>query len=183
MPHTANRPYSLCRFSDIPVVMITITEPQTLVAKEGLEPSRSSDHWILSPARLPFHHSAIGKNLVADVRFELTFSCPPDRRIEPGFPNRRLLLQHTPRTATRCSGETTILELFPNPLRFLLICEFCEVIPVTSIRGQHHHLKHHVDEFLFSHSSIVLGSGRGSRTLRGADFESVAFTSFAIPPC
>ena len=26
---------------------------------EGLEPTRSCDHWILSPARLPFRHAGV----------------------------------------------------------------------------------------------------------------------------
>src|SRR5436190_21653272 len=28
---------------------------------EGLEPTRSCDHWILSPARLPFRHAGVSK--------------------------------------------------------------------------------------------------------------------------
>src|SRR5438876_12167420 len=32
-----------------------------LVPAEGLEPTRSCDHWILSPARLPFRHAGVSK--------------------------------------------------------------------------------------------------------------------------
>ena len=30
-----------------------------MVPAEGLEPTRSCDHWILSPARLPFRHAGV----------------------------------------------------------------------------------------------------------------------------
>src|SRR6184192_2463158 len=33
----------------------------TGVPAEGLEPTRSCDHWILSPARLPFRHAGVSK--------------------------------------------------------------------------------------------------------------------------
>src|SRR2546421_4628425 len=38
----------------------TRPDPGNLPA-EGLEPTRSCDHWILSPARLPFRHAGVSK--------------------------------------------------------------------------------------------------------------------------
>src|SRR5207248_4165346 len=38
------------------------TRPDTgNLPAEGLEPTRSCDHWILSPARLPFRHAGVSK--------------------------------------------------------------------------------------------------------------------------
>jgi hypothetical protein len=34
----------------------------SLVPEEGLEPTRCCHHWILSPARLPFRHSGLGRD-------------------------------------------------------------------------------------------------------------------------
>src|SRR5437763_9522192 len=37
---------------------ICLSDKRSLPA-EGLEPTRSCDHWILSPARLPFRHAGV----------------------------------------------------------------------------------------------------------------------------
>src|SRR5437660_9689969 len=36
-----------------------IPRKRTAVPAEGVEPTRSCDHWILSPARLPFRHAGV----------------------------------------------------------------------------------------------------------------------------
>src|SRR5437870_8999186 len=38
------------------------------VPAEGLEPTRSCDHWILSPARLPFRHAGVLERERQDTR-------------------------------------------------------------------------------------------------------------------
>src|ERR1700719_1977752 len=39
------------------------------VPAEGLEPTRSCDHWILSPARLPFRHAGVLERERKNTRF------------------------------------------------------------------------------------------------------------------
>jgi hypothetical protein len=50
-----------------------------LVPKVGLEPTRPCGHWILSPARLPFHHSGIPPNAMVVA----SANCPKFRLPKP----------------------------------------------------------------------------------------------------
>src|SRR5256886_16815369 len=48
------------------------------VPAEGLEPTRSCDHWILSPARLPFRHAGVLARERQDTRMAAELkSFPP----------------------------------------------------------------------------------------------------------
>src|SRR5437870_6766340 len=49
---------------------------------EGLEPTRSCDHWILSPARLPFRHAGVLERERKDTSFAAKLKrFPPNRAV------------------------------------------------------------------------------------------------------